>query len=229
MKSGSGIGWEDGLNQISQYYRKHLQKAKNSEDPVRLAQRHADDARIFFDCLFEGIDLAGPLSILDIGCGPGNVIAYLQSRNDTCPIKQYTGIDLLPEFIDEAYMRFVEKPVKFLCGNFLDMPPEAFGKMRLVLACGVLVHHVPDYEKYVEAFIQHMMRVDADIIAFNLITEVDADSMNYDIPPVIGKPRAIDRKALDNILSGLKHCRIRCSSYRLYPDATDTFVQIIRE
>jgi SAM-dependent methyltransferase len=224
--TSSSANWKDDVHKIGDFYRELLQQTTDATDPASLAQREADDAKKFFDCLFHDIDLKSISSILDIGCGPGNMIGYLRKRADTGSIGQYLGIDLLPEFIDKAKEDFRADNIHFLRGDFLEMPPETLGKKQMVLACGVLVHHVQNYEKYVERFIQHMLEVTSDIAAFNLITSVDADSENYDATPIIGKPRAIDKETLDGILGKLENCTVRCSDHRLFPDATDTFVQI---
>lgn len=218
--------WQDSLQHVHRYYLEKLQKAQKADDPDILAQRHPDDGRKFFDRLLEGLDLSGGLSILDIGCGPGKLLEYLGNRQDTGRIGQYSGIDLLPEFIDEARLRFGAGNISFTCGNFLEMPSEAWEKKPLVLACGVLVHHVEDYEDYVKTFIQRMVSVSDNTVAFNLITDVDPGSENYDFPYIPGKPRPIDRNILKDILEGFEGYSVQWKDHRLFPDATDTFIQI---
>jgi len=74
--------------------------------------------------------------ILDIGCGPADVLNYLPAVN-------YTGLDISPEYIDSARKRFGSKG-RFLCGDVgLATIEGEQGAFDLVLATGV-IHHLDD-------------------------------------------------------------------------------------
>ena len=74
--------------------------------------------------------------ILDIGCGPADVLNYLPAVN-------YTGLDVGPEYIDSARKRFGSKG-RFLCGDVgLATIEGEQGAFDLVLATGV-IHHLDD-------------------------------------------------------------------------------------
>ena len=71
--------------------------------------------------------------ILDIGCGPADVLHYLPQVN-------YTGLDISPDYIRSAKQRFGSRG-RFLCGDVGLIPIEAEqGSFDLVLATGVLHH-----------------------------------------------------------------------------------------
>lgn len=74
--------------------------------------------------------------ILDIGCGPGDILEFL-------PGVQYTGFDISPEYIAAAKKRFGDKG-RFWCGDvgFAAIEQER-GTFHAVLATGVL-HHLDD-------------------------------------------------------------------------------------
>jgi len=78
------------------------------------------------------------IKILDIGCGPADILEYLPAVN-------YTGLDLSPDYIKSAKDRFGAKG-RFCCG---DVGLAAFkgehGTFDTVLAVGVL-HHLDDGE-----------------------------------------------------------------------------------
>lgn len=74
--------------------------------------------------------------ILDIGCGPGDILAQLPAGAD------YTGFDPSADYIASAQARFGNRG-KFFCAN---AGPELAGRLQafdIVLANGVL-HHLDD-------------------------------------------------------------------------------------
>lgn len=74
--------------------------------------------------------------ILDLGCGPGDILDYLPEVN-------YTGLDLSPEYIRAARERFGSRG-RFRCADLgvatIEGEQESFD---LVMAIGVL-HHLDD-------------------------------------------------------------------------------------
>ena len=74
--------------------------------------------------------------ILDIGCGPADVLNYLPAVN-------YTGLDISPEYIGSAKKRFGSRG-RFCCGDVgLAAIEGEQGTFDLVLAIGV-IHHLDD-------------------------------------------------------------------------------------
>lgn len=74
--------------------------------------------------------------VLDIGCGPGDMLGYL-------PDVDYLGLDISPQYIDAARRRFGAAG-RFLCADVgLATIEDERGQFDLVLATGV-VHHLDD-------------------------------------------------------------------------------------
>lgn len=74
--------------------------------------------------------------ILDIGCGPGDMLSAL-------PGTDYVGLDISPEYIEAAKRRFGAAG-RFLCADVgLATIEQERGQFDLVLATGVL-HHLDD-------------------------------------------------------------------------------------
>jgi len=74
--------------------------------------------------------------ILDIGCGPADILAYLPEAN-------YTGFDISPEYVRAAKQRFGTRG-RFYSGDVgLATIEGEQGTFDLVMAIGV-VHHLDD-------------------------------------------------------------------------------------
>jgi SAM-dependent methyltransferase len=73
--------------------------------------------RMRFAVFAEAHDLCGK-SVLDVGCGVGDLWAYLQRRNINC---EYAGYDISSEMIRRCCERF--PGVQFESGNILDWDP----------------------------------------------------------------------------------------------------------
>jgi len=74
--------------------------------------------------------------VLDIGCGPGTMVPYLQDA-------EYVGLDVSAEYVEKARRRFPQ--ARFICqsvGEYDQVEPNYFD---VVLALGVL-HHLDDSE-----------------------------------------------------------------------------------
>ncbi|MCE9563784.1 MAG: class I SAM-dependent methyltransferase [Planctomycetes bacterium] len=75
--------------------------------------------------------------ILDIGCGPGDILNSL-------PNSQYVGVDISPDYIRAAQERFGSRG-EFVCRSVNDYVVEQPHTFDIVLATGVL-HHLDDGE-----------------------------------------------------------------------------------
>ena len=74
--------------------------------------------------------------VLDIGCGPGDILEFLPGVN-------YTGFDVSPEYIEAAKKRYGPRG-RFWCSDVgLAAIEQERGTFDLVLATGVL-HHLDD-------------------------------------------------------------------------------------
>ena len=73
-----------------------------------------------FEALEELGDLDGA-SLLDVGCGFGDFLAYLDSRGVRC---LYTGLDVCEPMIERCRERFPHRQARFIVGDALAFEPD---------------------------------------------------------------------------------------------------------
>lgn len=216
--------WEFSGAVVARYYSNLLLQFGAS--PQALDERSDLKEHQFYDHLFNGVVLAPTPSILDIGCGMGNLIEYIQGRG--VQISAYHGVDLVQRFVDvcrEKYDRpFVFRQANFVSNSFL--PAQTFD---LVVNMGVLVSRVLLYEQYIEYSIRKMIGLSSKYVLFNVITGVDSSLGNYKDQRRIGQITHIPKSRLLAILDAATRdlgARYELHEVNIYPDATDAFVRI---
>lgn len=112
--------------------------------------------------IFDRIDPAEPFSVLDVGCGLGDLAAYLRRRGHAC---RYLGVDILPEMVEGARARFPGERFEVLDILQEDPPGAPFD---FVLASGALSVKVEEHEDFVHAMIARMLELSRKGLAFNM-------------------------------------------------------------
>lgn len=101
-------------------------------------------------------------SVLDVGCGFGELARFLNKRYQGV---EYTGVDIVPEFIAQARKRFPQN--KFLIRDLLNHPlPE---KYDVVLASGVINSNVKNNLAYRKQAIKILFQHARQVMAFNML------------------------------------------------------------
>lgn len=90
------------LRPVREYYRGKLR----DHGPGAPGMDWKDQASQYlrFDRLTARIDWSVVPTILDVGCGSGELLAYLRARG--LPFGDYLGIDIVPEMVDACRRRF---------------------------------------------------------------------------------------------------------------------------
>lgn len=209
---------------VARYYRQQL--AEHGLSPYALAERDDHKATEFYDHLFAGIEPPQHARILDIGCGLGDLIPYLQGRNVS--IDAYLGLDLVDAFVRACRQRY-GSPYRFRCQNFVHPAFQPQEQFEIVANVGCMVSRVVGYESYIAYCCTKMMRMATKTVLFNMITDVQDASSNYLESQRVGQITPI---AKDQLVAILDRVTTRAGwSYsfhdvRIYPDATDTFVAL---
>lgn len=116
-------------------------------DPATYLRYSDERSRPFHD-LVARIPARRPRTVVDLGCGPGNLTVSLADR---WPGSRLTGLDSSPEMIDRA--RALAGPVDFTVGDLHDWRPAA--DVDVVLANAVL-QWVPGHERLLTRWVREL-------------------------------------------------------------------------
>lgn len=149
----------DTTQKIKEGYQEKFQKY--GVDPKSLFWKGKGAAHQRFRQIWAEIDFTNK-SVLDIGCGFGEMGKFLTKRYEGV---NYTGYDIVPEFIEEAKKQLPDShfEVKDL---FKDSIEEKFD---VVIASGVLNSNVEDNMQYRKDAIGKMFGYTNDVFVFNML------------------------------------------------------------
>jgi SAM-dependent methyltransferase len=218
--------WEVSGLLVARYYAQLLRQHGHS--PQALAERASDKDLEFYHHLFCGVDLPAQVSVLDIGCGMGDLIDFIQSCN--VEVSSYLGIDLVEAFVDICRNEYLP-PCRFQQANFVSSSFDPCERFDLVVSMGVLVSRVIDYEDYVAYCVEKMLALSTKHVLFNVITAVDRSFGNYHSTHRIGHITYLPKHRLEQILEWATRdasAEYYIHEVAIYPDATDAFVRITR-
>src|SRR3954468_8246014 len=216
--------WDISGMLVTRYYERLLRQ--HGRTSQALAERADDKDLEFYKHLFQGIELPEQLSVLDIGCGMGDLIDFLQLRAAT--IGSYLGGDLVGPFIDLCRLEYLP-PCEFRKANFISRSFAPTERFNLVVNMGVLVSRVVSYEAYVEHCITKMIALSNKYVLFNVITSVDTSLGNYQNAHRLGQITYLPKQRLIETLprpTSRARADFAIHELQIYPDATDAFVQI---
>lgn len=140
----------------------------------KLIEEHGDNVRAVdwgseegqkqrFDVLRD-IGVTSDDSVLDIGCGRGDMYAYLQSLQYT---GKYHGVDITPGMVEMATKRFPE-------GNFehRDVLSSPFDENEFdyVLASGIFYLKITDNQGFFKDMVECLYKICAKGLAFNCLS-----------------------------------------------------------
>ncbi len=147
-------------------------------------------------CRFEILSQIGDmndLSILDVGCGHGDLRGFLGKKYADF---RYAGIDQMEEFLDVAVARYGNLPATtFYLGDcwIAELP-----HMDYVLACGLLAYRNSD-PRFIYKMIDKLFATCRLGLGFNLLKKVNDPEgilVNYDAQEILGYCRGLTPKVV---------------------------------
>ena len=158
------------MNNVSEEIKKLYQGkfTKYGIDPKSLCWHEKGAAHQRFRQFWAEIDFNNK-SVLDVGCGFGEMAKFLRKRYTDV---SYTGIDIVPEFIEEAKKLYPE--YRFIATDYFSEP--LVERFDVILASGVLNSNIPDLPagrqgniKYRKEAIKIMFNHTKKVLAFNML------------------------------------------------------------
>jgi trans-aconitate methyltransferase len=144
------------------HYHRHRMETCGHGTARALGWKDDEHQRKRFAVLATVGDLTG-CSVLDVGCGYGDLKDYLDSRFAGIT---YTGIDQQPECIVEAQSRYGNRPDTFFFES--DFTTLSFPDVDVVMASGALSYRCANPAFYVD-MICRMYRAARRAVAFNVL------------------------------------------------------------
>lgn len=152
---------EDDKNKLLAYYDKLIINHKdNTSQAQGWASNETENKR--FE-IFLKIGDINNRSILDVGCGFGDLYDFLKRKNLDF---SYTGIDINPEMIKAAKEK--HSNAEFQTIDFGN--PEFTDKFDYIFCSGALSFRVPNYKEFYFTQIKKMFELSKIGVGFNMLT-----------------------------------------------------------
>jgi len=110
-------------------------------------------------------------SMLDIGCGFGDILKYISITHKDISAFTYHGIDFVPEFIEKAQEIYKDNnQISFEAGNFLST--EYNRKYDYIISCGIFNHrnYGTDIYELIEATIRKAFNLCNTAVAMDFLS-----------------------------------------------------------
>lgn len=121
--------------------------------------------RLRFEVLFRGLDPKGK-TILDIGCGLGDLIPFLEQQ--TGGDFNYVGIDIAEKLIDDARSIYGHDGREFYVGDIFSVNVP---QIDIAVLSGALSLRVPGIEEYAYETMKRMFELSREAACLNFLTK----------------------------------------------------------
>lgn len=157
---------EIDLTPIVEYFRKHLQEHGTGARGMDWKDRESQYLR--FQVISKYIDTRSRASVLDVGCGSGEFLAFARENNLDI---DYLGIDICPDMVEACRQRFGGDST--FCGDATDMCKNG-KKYDYVIASGTFNAKIDISEAMWESHFRRNIRAMFEMcriaLVFNVMT-----------------------------------------------------------
>ncbi|MDA3851059.1 MAG: class I SAM-dependent methyltransferase [Spirochaetaceae bacterium] len=152
---------------LDHYYNQELRKNPQSFEHLGWESREAQFER--FSILTDYLNIQGK-KILDVGCGLGHLLDHL--KNLTLDVS-YTGVDILPEMIDDAMKRHGNH--EFHCSDIFDQCPFRAKSFHIIYSSGIFNLNMDNNEEFLLEAIEQFLNLSKETVVFNLLHDKSPD------------------------------------------------------
>lgn len=166
----------DILKEVASYYARKL--SEHGATPRGVDWNGEAGQELRFEQLNKLVDVTGPFSVNDIGCGYGAMFDFLRQRH---PAVDYRGFDIAANMIDAARQRYGNQAqASFVVGvEPTDIADFSFASGIFNVRLG---RTDEEWQSYIVATLDAIDRTSARGFAFNCLTSYsDADRMRPDL------------------------------------------------
>lgn len=155
------------MEKIKQYYEEN--NVEGYPDYYILGWESEAAQKLRFEQLVGNIALNGKM-ILDVGCGTGNLLEYINSQFKEF---EYTGIDVLPHMIKRAEGKNLNG--KFICMDLFKNTPFANKSFDVIFSSGIFNLNVGNNQEFLFDAVDIFQKLAKEAVAFNLLWEKSLD------------------------------------------------------
>ena len=146
----------------ARWYRDHVRRFGYGYKALGYGRRSSQEKR------FTAVLALGSLhgrSLLDVGCGFGDLLAFLTARGVQ---PRYTGVDLCPPMIERCERRFAGSDARFLVADALDYAPDS--SYDYVVASGIFGYAAKGTRARLRPTVEHLFSLAGIGLAVNFLS-----------------------------------------------------------
>jgi SAM-dependent methyltransferase len=149
-------------SETTRFYESHVRRYGYGFRALGFGRRSSQEKRFGALAALGSFDGA---RILDVGCGFGDLLAWLRGRGVQ---PRYTGLDLTESMIERCRKRFPDGEARFLVGDALTW--EADGEYDYVIASGIFGYHAKDTRARIQPTLERLFAVTGTGLAVNFLS-----------------------------------------------------------
>jgi len=151
------------------------------------------DQVLRFEMLLRGLEPQGK-TILDIGCGLGDLVTYLYEK--TNGDFNYIGIDIAETLVNDAKRKFTNSNIQFFTGDIFSM--DSLSTVDISVLSGALSFKTDGIESYAFKTMHKMFEISNEGACLNFLTKyVDFElpkNQHYSPEVVFSKAKSFAKK-----------------------------------
>ena len=148
--------------ETTRFYESHVRRFGYGYRALGFGRRSSQEKR--FGAL-AGLGSFDGATLLDVGCGFGDLLAWLRARGVQ---PRYTGLDLTASMIERCRRRFADGDARFVVGDALTW--QADGEYDYVIASGIFGYQAKDTRARIQPTLQRLFAIAGRGLAVNFLS-----------------------------------------------------------